>query len=152
MTNLPSSSAIPGALVAFMGIATEALPDGSTVWFGQEIPTYANKITLQISEITGDQEPAELGPQYRREEKFSLICSLSVCVGGSPDFPGLLSQAMDNFALVSEAVGNNPKLNGAVRFAQVGNFMITAGTDANGLSALTLDFSVRCEARVNSLS
>jgi hypothetical protein len=59
---------------------------------------------------------------------------------------------MDNFALVSRAVGNNPKLNGAVRLAQVGNFLVSPSTDAAGLSAMTLDFSVRCEQRVTSLS
>lgn len=135
-----------------MSLAQVALPLGSTVWFGQELPTYETPVTLQITEITGDQAPAELGPKFRREENFSLICSLVCYAGGSPDFPSLLAQVMDNFALVSKAVGNNPKLNDSVRFAQVGNFIVTPATNANGLSALTLDFSVRCEQRVLSLS
>lgn len=152
MGNLPSSSAIPGALTQFMALAAAALPAGSTVWFGEELPTYTAPITLQVTEITGDQVPAEIGPQYRREESFSLICSLSYYQGGAPDFPGILGTVMANFLLVSQAVGNNPSLNSAVRYAQVGNFVITPATDPNGLSALTLDFAVRCEARVTSLS
>jgi hypothetical protein len=152
LANLPSSSAIPGALVQVIAVASDALPVGSTVWFGEELPTYSAPVTLQVTEITGDQNPAEIGPQYRREETFSLVCSLSCYQGGAPDFPGLLGTVMTNFALVSKAIGNNPSLNGAVRYAQVGNFIVTPVTDSNGLSALTLDFSVRCEARVTSLS
>lgn len=149
---LQSSSAIPAALVQFLAIAAAALPANTTVWFGEELPTYNTPTTLQVTEITGDQTPAEVGPQYRREETFRLVCSLSSFQGGTPDFPGLLASVMQSFALVSKAVGNNPKLNDTVRFAQVGNFIVSPVTDANGKSAVTLDFSVRCEARVTSLS
>lgn len=152
MASLPSSSAIPGALAQFMVIVKAALPAGSTVWFGKELSTYTAPVTLQITEITGDQNWGEIGPQYRREETFSLVCSLFCYQGGEPDFPSVLSNVMTNFALVSKAVANNAKLNGTVRVAQVGNFLVTPTTDANGLSAVTLDFSVRCEARINSLS
>lgn len=152
MASLPSSSAIPGALTQFIAIASAALPAGTTVWFGEELTTYTAPITLQITEITGDQNWAEMGPQYRREETFNLVCSLSCYQGGVPDNPALLGTVMGNFALVSRAVGNNPKLNGAVRLAQVGNFMVSPATDAAGLSAMTLVFSVRCEQRVTSLS
>lgn len=152
MVNLPSSSAIPGALAGFMALAAASLPAKTTVWFGEELPTYNTPVTLQITEITGDQTTAELGPQFRREETFSLICSLTVYRGGEANFPALLGDVMDSFALVSKAVGNNPTLNKSVRFAQVGNFHLTPETDTNGLSSITLDFSVRCEARVTSLS
>lgn len=149
---LPSSSAIPGAVAQFMSIAGAALPSGTTVWFGAELPTYTTPLTLQITEVTGDQKPAEIGPGYRREETFSLACSLSAYAGGTPNFPALLTQVMDGFALLSSAVGNNPTLNQAVRFAEVGNFVIEADTDSNGLSALTLTFALRCQQRVLSLS
>jgi hypothetical protein len=152
LASLPSSSAIPRALVQFLAVAAGVLPQGSTVWFGEELPTYTAPVTLQVSEITGDQSPAEIGGLYRREETFALVCSLTVFQGGSQDFPGLLGAVMDSFSLVSRAVGNNPSLNSSVRYAQVGNFLVSPVTDPNGLSAVTLDFSVRCEARVNSLS
>jgi hypothetical protein len=147
-----SGSAIPGALAELMVVATGALPAYTTVWFGEELPTYTSPLTLQITEITGDQVPAEIGPQYRREETFNLVCSLSTYQGGPPDFPAILNTLMTQFIILSRAVANNPSLNGAIRFAQVGNFIITPASDPNGQSAVTLDFSVRCEARVTSLA
>jgi hypothetical protein len=149
--NVASGSAIPGALAQFMIVASAALPAKTTVWFGEELPTYTSPLTLQISEITGDQVPAEIGPNYRREETFTLVCSLSTYQGGPPDFPTILNNLMAQFIILSRAVANNPNLNQAVRFAQVGNFIITPASDMNGQSAVTLDFSVRCEARVTSI-
>lgn len=149
---LPSGTAIPGALTQFMTIATAALPSGSTIWFGEELPTYTAPVTLQITEITGDQKPAEMGTQYRREETFGLVCSIVCYQGGEPDFPTILGNVTTNFVLVSQAVANNPTLNSAVRFAQVGNFHIVPVTDANGMSAISLDFVIRCEQRVTSLN
>ena len=150
---LPASSAIPGALTQFMTIASAALPAGTTVWWGRELGTYATPLTLQITEITGTQDPAEISPSYRREEKFALVCTLSFFQGGPQGAANIacLGQVMSNFALLSAAIGNNPTLNGAVRFAQVGNFIVNPDTDANGVTAVSLDFQVRCEQRVRSL-
>ncbi|SRR5258708_17437251 len=150
--SLPSGTAIPGALAATLAIATAALPVGSTIWFGAELPAYAAPLTFQITEISGDQQPAEMGPGYRREEQSVLVCSLTFYQGGSPDFSTLLASVMNAFVLLSQAIGNNPSLNGAVRVAQVGNFHISPATDVNGNSAVTLDFAIRCEQRVTSLT
>jgi hypothetical protein len=133
-------------------MATAALPQGTTVWFGEELPAYSAPLTFQITEITGDQEPAELGSNYRREEKFAFVCSLISYQGGPPDFTAMLNGLMPNFILLSQAIANNPTLSSAVRFAQVGNFHISSETDSNGQGAVTLDFSVRCEQRVTSLN
>lgn len=156
--SLPSTSAIPGAVTNLLAIATAALPANTTVYFGAERAWNAS-LVFQISEITGDQQPAEMGTQYRREEKFDLICSLISCLGSAAvdDFSPALSTLMTNFRLFSMAVANNPRLtdsngNDAVRFAQVGNFHIHPETDANGQSAVYLDFAVRCEQRVTSLT
>jgi hypothetical protein len=148
----PASSAIPGALAQFMIIAAAAFPAGTTIWFGEELATYATPLTLQITEIVGDQKPASIGQLYTREENFSLICTLSFYQGGPPAFTSLLPTLMTDFALLTAAVGNNPSLNGAVRYAQVGNFAIKAVSDSNGLGAVTIDFQVRCEQRVLSLN
>jgi hypothetical protein len=151
--NLPSGSAIPGALVQALAIATAALPAGTTVYFGAVLP-YTTPLTLQITEITGDQKVAELGTQYRREETFSLVCTLSVYQGGAPmpDFSPMLTDLMTQFNVLALAIGNNPTLNGTVRFAEVGNFLIDPQTDENGFSAVSLDFSIRCQQRVTSLT
>lgn len=152
MASLPSGTAIPGALVAILAIATAALPSGTTVYFGEDLPAYTAPLTFQIAEITGDQKPAELGNNYRREENFDFVCSLISYQGGVPDWVAMLNALMADFVLLSQAIANNPTLNSAVRFAEVGNFHISSETDANGQGAVTLDFSVRCEQRVTSLN
>lgn len=152
MVNLPSGSSVPGALVAIMSIAAAALPAGTTVHYGPELFAYAAPLTFMISQIPGDQVPAELGPDYRREETFSFTCSLIYYEGGVPDFVAHLQTLMTNFVLLSRAIANNPTLNQAVRFAEVGNFLISPETDANGQSATTIDFSIRCQQRVTSLT
>lgn len=152
MASLPSGSAIPGALINVLSIATATFPDGTTVYYGEELPAYAAPLTFQITEITGDQVPAELGPNYRREETFALACSLSFYQGGVPDFASQLTDLMGQFILLSRAIANNPKLNDSVRFAEVGNFIITSVTDSSGQGASNLDFSIRCQARVTSLT
>jgi hypothetical protein len=131
-----------------------------TVWFGADLPAYSAPLTFQITEVTGDQAPAELGNNYRREETFNIVCSLIAYEGGAPNFGTMLQSLMSNFILLSQAIGNNPWLStsgqnddtGAVRFAEVGNFVITPETDGNGRSAVTLDFNVRCQQRVTSLN
>lgn len=154
---VPSGSAIPGALAAWMTLATDTLPDGSTVWYGEELPTYSAPVTLQITEIQGDQFPAEIGPRYRREETFSFICLLTCYQGGPQDFPAILGNVMTQFDALALAVGNNPSLTApdasvqVVRYAQVGNFIISAVSDQNAQSAVTLSFRLNCAQRVESL-
>lgn len=151
--SLPSGTAIPLALTQAITIATAALPANTTCYFGAELPAYVSPLTFWISEITGDQKPAELGNQYRREEQFQLICSIVSYQGGVTDFPTLLSSLMTTgFIPLSQAIANNPTLNGTVRFAEVGNFHISPETDANGNAGVTLDFSIRCVQRVTSLN
>lgn len=151
-TPLPTSSSIPGAVSNLLTIATSALPADTTVWYGAALPAYSAPLTFQITEINGDQSPAEIGLQYRREETFAVVCNLTAYVGGSPDFNSMLTSLMDNFALLSTAIGDNPTLNGAVRYAQVGNFIISADTDTQGQAVQQLDFQVRCQQRIISLS
>jgi hypothetical protein len=152
LASLPSGSSIPGALAGALALAASTLPPDSTVYYGNELPAYSAPLTFQITEISGDQKVAELGPQYRREEVFALICTLVYYSGGAPDFPTQLDTLMANFVLLSLAIGNNPTLGGAVRFAEVGNFHITSEIDRNGQGASTLDFSIRCQQRVTSLT
>lgn len=154
---LPVGSAIPGTVSAFMTLASQTLPAGTTVWFGEELATYNTPLTLQITEVQGTQVPAEIGQRYRREETFSLICLLTYFQGGQ-QMVSLLDTVMSNFQLLALAVGNNPQLVQPsdtvqpVRFCQVGNFIISPVTDPNGLSAVTLSFALQCAQRVESLS
>lgn len=151
MANLPSQSAIPGALVQLMKVATAAFPPGTTVYYGEDLPAYTAPLTMQISEIVGDQSWAELG-NFRREEKWSFTCELITYTGGVPDWVAQLVSTFADFALLSLAIGTNPTLNGSVRVAEVGNFVTSSDTDANAQGATHLSFSVRCEQRVTSLT
>jgi hypothetical protein len=152
MTTLPVGTAIPAALVQLMAIAAAALPPDSTVWYGEELGTFTQPLTLQVNEIPGDQVPAEIGQRYRREETFAFVCTLTYFDGGpGEENPRRLSTLMDAWVKLALAVGANPKLNDTVRFAEVGNFNITTTADANGLTAANIDFSVRCQQRVESL-
>jgi len=152
MTNLPSGSAIPSALIQTLAIATAALPADTTVYYGENLPKYTAPLTFMITEITGDQKVAELGPAFRREESFAFVCTLVYYYGGVPDFGAQLTSLMTNFVAFSQAIANNPTLNSTVRFAEVGNFHITSATDGTGQGGSTLDFSIRCQQRVTSLT
>lgn len=158
---LPVGSAIPGTLTAFMNLAAAILPAGSTVWFGEELGVYSAPVTLQITEIQGDQLPAEIGARFRREETFQLVCLLSIYQGGPQDiFAALLGEVMTQFNAIALAVGNDPTLSAyapdptvqTARFCQVGNFIVSPSTDDNGFSMVTLSFALRCAQRVESLS
>lgn len=157
---LPVGSAIPGALAAFMALATATLPEDSTVWFGKELPSYSAPVTLQITQITGDQEADSIGQRYRREETFNLVCLLTCYQGGPPDFPAILGSVAVQFKALALAVGNNPDLSAfgtdpdvqPVRECQVGNFIVVPTTDQNGNSAVTYSFALRCAQRVESVS
>jgi hypothetical protein len=61
-------SSVPAAVANLLEIATSVLPSNSLVWMGELVPKFTAPITLQITGVTGEQAPAELGPNYRREE------------------------------------------------------------------------------------
>lgn len=148
---IPVSSAIPGAITNLMAQAPAILPPDTYCWFGGELPAYTAPLTFLVTEAAGDQVPASLGTDYRREETFQLVCSLVAYAGGTPDHVAMTTSLMGAFSLLSMAIANNPQLWGAVRFAQVGNFHVVPQTDGNGQSIVQLDFSIRCEQRVKSL-
>lgn len=108
-------------------------------------------ITLQILSVEGDQVPAELGPTYKREETYSIMCDL-VSFAGDQLYVNRLSEVMTSFALITVAIANNPTLNSAVRFAEVGDFVFTAHADNKGMSLGSLTFAIRCSQRISSLS
>lgn len=145
------SSSIPSAVPYFLTLARTALGDQATVSFGKPLPQFSTPITLQVLQIVGDQVPAELGPNFRREETYSLVCELT-SYAGDQDFVARMTEAWAAFDLLEIAVANDADLGKNVRFAQLGNIMFEAGADVQGQSIGTLDFNVRCQARVTSLT
>ena len=144
------ASAAMGAVAALLEIATATLPDDAMVYFGKELPKYTAPLTFAVCGFEGNQEPAELGPNYRREETASLLCDLT-SYAGDQDWLSRMSEVMTAFALLTVAVGNNWTLNNTVRFAEPGDFLFTPEVQGNGQSIGSLTFAIRYSQRVDSL-
>lgn len=143
------TNAIPGSLTA----------EGPTqVVFG-DLSMYVAPVTLQIIEVTGDADVAELGRNFRREETYSIVCEV-VTFAGDQDYVTRFNDAMSIYVAVGIAVANNPWLStsglndstAAVRFAELGNYTIVPHATPKGQSVCSLQFHVRCSQRVNSLT
>lgn len=145
------SSSQPVATPYFVTLATTALGDQATVYFGKPLPMFSAPITLQVIGVVGDQQPAELGPNYRREETFAIQCELT-SFAGDEDFAARMQEAYDALALIEVAVGNDPTLGNTVRYAEIGSTVFTPDSNAPGKSIGQLAFDIRCSARINSLT
>lgn len=154
------SSAIPAAVTSFTALATDSLPSGTIIWFGAQLAKYTTPLTLQITGISGDSEWRELGPSYRREEAFNIMCNLSSWAGDQ-DFPSRMTETMDAFETLSLAVYNDPQLTGtlggtgsagAVRDAEIKDYLFVPTAMTNGGSLGRLTFDVHCVARVTTIT
>lgn len=157
------SSSIGPAVNNLIKIVTNAVPatltgEGETqVVFG-DLSQYVAPVTLQIMEVVGNADPAELGPNFRREETYSIVCEI-VTFAGDQDYLTRFNDAMTVYNAICVAVGNNPWLStsglndatAAVRFAEVGDFSIAPHATPIGQSVCSLQFHVRCSQRVDSL-
>ena len=156
------ASSVGPAVNNAIGIITAAIPatisEGHTqVAFG-DLPRYVAPVTLQIMEVTGDQQPAEIGLNYRREETYSIVCEIVVW-SGDQDYVTRFDDCMLIFNKVAVAIGNNPWLSSsglndshaAVRFAEVGNMSIIPHATPKGQSVCSLEFHIRCSQRIDSL-
>lgn len=160
---MPSS--IPGAvsnLYALLVAEFASNPDIEVFYS----PSYPTKIMPNVSRVhilgwTGDQEPAELGPSYRREETYQIHMQI-VAIAGEQSLESqmnLQTMVMDNiFAPISVLIANNWTLpstaggsDGVVRFAEVGTFTYNPELQQRG-SRGTLLFTVHCSQRVTSLT
>jgi hypothetical protein len=160
---LAVSSSIGPAVKNFIAIATAAIPasvtgEGATqVVFG-DISRYVAPVTLQIIEVTGDADVAELGVNFRREETYSIVCEV-VTYAGDQDYTQRFQDCMLIYNSVQVAVANNPWLStsglnddtAAVRFSELGNYSIIPHATPKGQSVCSLQFHVRCSQRVDSL-
>ena len=156
------ATSVGTAVTNFISIATAAIPatvsGGDTnVVFG-DLAQYVAPVTLQIIEVTGDAQVAELGQNFRREETFSIVCEL-VTWAGDQDYKQRFDDAVTVYDLVTIAVATNPWLSStgshdntsAVRFAEIGDFSIIPKAGPEGESTCSFQFHVRCSARVDSL-
>lgn len=163
MTYQPADiTAIPGTLPYLVTLYQTAYPMDTNnvpvvVWFGVELGVWSSPTTIEINGVEpADQEPAELGPDYRREETFSVKCKITVFSGtganGTPDFLARMTDCFTVWKALEIAVANDPTLGGNVRFAEFGEMQYEPTTDGKGDAVGTLLWVVRCQARVTSLS
>lgn len=157
------SSSIGPAVNNFLALAKAAIPttvasEGATqVVFG-ELSKYVAPVTIQIIEVTGNADVAELGVNYRREETYSIVCDI-VTFAGDQEYLQRFNDALLIYNKLVTAVANNPWLSSsgvsdstnAVRYAEIGDYSIIPHATAIGQSVCSLQFHVRCSQRVDSL-
>jgi hypothetical protein len=155
---MPSS--IPAARAHLFSLLTTAFAGQTNVqvYYGKTLGTFVAPLTVQIMGWAGDQQPAELGPSYRREETFAIQCQINSWAGDQL-YANRETEVMAAFGTVSVIVANNYTLpstaggnDGAVRFAEVGTFSFTPEADDMGKSMGILNFDVHCSARIASLT
>jgi len=155
---MPSS--IPAARANLRSLLTTAFVAQTNVlvYYGKTLGSYVSPITVQITGWTGDQQPAELGPSYRREETYAINMDITSWAGDQ-DYATREVEVMAAFGTVSLVVANNWTLpstaggnDGAVRFAEVGTFNFVPEADDNGQSMGKLLFDVHCSQRITSLT
>jgi len=147
-------SCIPAATQSLFSLFSTTFPL-YTVWFGNELGVFATNNCIEINAVSGDQVPAELGPDYRREEVFSVHCRITVIRGDASDpasYLGCMTDAWTTFNALEVAVANNPTLTQVVRFSELGEMEYEPTTTGQGLAMGVLTFVVRCSQRVNSLT
>jgi hypothetical protein len=146
------SSSIPAAVNGFTGIVTTAVGAECDVYFGQPQEVYVSPKRLRITGVRDiRQEPAEIGPNYKREETYILECEIASIAGGD-DFAGRMDECFDIFEKVTTAVAVNYTLGGAVRFAQVTEGEYIPDRDPNGQTLGILQFGIDCQQRITSLT
>lgn len=155
---MPSS--IPGAVANLQSLLNAAFASqpGTQVWFGKTLSQYVAPLTVQWLGWNGDQQPASLGPSYRREETYAI--QMEICAtGGDMDFMSRQATVMAAFATISVLVANNWTLpstaggnDGAVRFAEVGTFNFSPESDVHGFALGILTFDIHCSQRITSLT
>ncbi len=156
------TSSIGPAVNNFISLATQTIPavlDGAEtqVVFG-DLSKYIAPVTLQIMEVTGNAEVATIGQNFRREETYSIVCEV-VTFAGDQDYVTRFNDAMAVYNALVIAVDRNPWLSSsglhdataAVRFAEIGDYSIIPHAVPSGKSVCSLQFHVRCSARVDSL-
>lgn len=158
------SSSIGPAVRNFITLMTAVLPNDCTIALMKDQPKFTGTLTLQITDVIGDQEWAELGPEYKREETFHIMCKLT-SFAGDQDEVARLTEVTDAWSTVTVAVANDMQLTGvpggdpdnfartpAVRLAEVGEMEFMPEVTSSGKSVGCLTFAVKCQQRITTLT
>ena len=163
MPFVPASiTSIPGTVNYVYNLFSTTYPYDANnvptfVWFGTELAAFSAPTTIEINCVDpADQEPAELGPNYRREELYSIKCKITVFngqgAGGATDFLARMDDCFTVWKALEIAVANDPTLGGNVRYAEFGEMNYEPTTDGSGRAMGCLTWCIRCSQRVTSLS
>jgi hypothetical protein len=130
------------------------LPQDTFVWYGKKLGTFSSPLMLQCYGWTAQQQPAEIGPNLRREEEFELNCCLSSYAGDASQeaFDSREQECMSNWSLITTALGNDASLGNIVRWAQIVEYQYTPDTGPEGGTIGELEFKVQCVQRIDSMS
>lgn len=162
------SSSVPAVLSAYKTVATNALPVGTQIVFSSVLPaayqagpgdvqSVGSGVTLQVPSVHFLQDAyAELGPNYKHEERYNIMSTLCTWVGMVPDdFSQLVQDVYTCYADLSIAINSaltlglpDPK----PRIAWPRQLDMVAGPDPFGRPAATITFELEVQARVESLS
>jgi hypothetical protein len=134
----------------FQTAVAAVLPDDAYVWYGAKMSIFEAPITLEILGWHGQQVPAELSPQARREEEFELVCCIT-SFAGDQDFDARETEAVTQWNAVSVMIGNDYTLGGNVRWAQMATYNFEGIPNADGQSIGVMNFTIECQARIDSL-
>lgn len=116
----------------------------------KDIPPYMFRIT----EWTGAQEWAELGPLYRREETGEIHCEITA-YAGSQSLQASIDRQNDCAALheaFTLKLYNDMTLGGNLRLAELSDYTLECAPTNIGGTLATLTFSILTQQRITTLS
>ncbi len=155
------ASTVYNALAYWINLATVTLnastetPNNSQpyVWYGATLGRYIAPLTLQVIGIHDlIHEWAELGSQFRVEERYKIQCGL-VSYAGDMDFLGRTKEVFDNFLLLSVALAHDYDLGHNIRVCRpISEGEVIPIPQPSGGSMCSLMFYIQCEARIATLT
>lgn len=146
------SASLPAVVPALQSVLQGALPSGFQVVFATVMPIYINAQSCMITGARFSMDTwAVLGPDYTHEEQYGISCTLISSYGTNDEF-SRLNEVYTLYKNISVAIANNPTLNGTVRVAGTTQNAYSPTKDAKGFDVGRLDFTVKVEVRVQSLT
>lgn len=146
------SASLPNVIPALQAVLQGALPANFQVYFKTVSPVY---VAAQSCAITGARftmdDFAVLGPDYTHEEQYGMPCVLTSSYGNDDEI-GRMNEVYALYKDISVAIANNPTLNGTVRVAWPVQNAYSPGADIKGITVGTLNFTVKVQVRVQSLT
>lgn len=103
----------------------------------------AGRDAIYIGDVEGDQAPAALG-RDRRKESYLAIVTIS-CVRPNADHRGARDRALELMLDVEDFLADDRTVNGAVSEASVETFALTKHTEADGTREGRVRLAIRCK-------